>query len=154
GNMQSLDGKVALITGGSSGIGRAAALSFAREGARVVIAARGRERGLRVVEEIEARGGAARFVACDVSKPDDVARLVAAAVSELARIDCAFDNAASSDGTFRLLAEHAEGEFARAIAVNLKSVWLCMKHEIQQMLGQSPQGGAIVNTSSLNGLGG
>ena len=152
--MRALDGKVALVTGGSSGIGRAAALAFARAGARVVIAARGRERGHSVVTEIEAAGGASRFVACDVAQPAEVARLVAAAVEAYGRLDCAFNNAAAPDLSFRPLADCEEGEFDRAIAANLKSVWLCMKHEIRQMLDQSPKGGAIVNTSSLNGLGG
>ena len=150
----SLDGKVALITGGSSGIGRAAALAFAREGARVVIAARGRERGLAVAAEIESAGRTARFVACDVSRSGDVEKLVASVVGAFGRLDCAFNNAASSEHLFHLLAESDEDEFDQAIAANLKSVWLCMKHEIIQMLAQSPQGGAIVNTSSLNGLGG
>ena len=152
--MGAFQGKVALITGGSSGIGRATALAFAREGAKVVLAARGAERGLAVVGEIEAAGGGARFVICDVTKADDVARLVEATVDAYGRLDCAFNNAASTDGVFQLSAEFSEEEFDRAITANLKSVWLCLKHEIRQMLGQTPPGGAIVNTSSVNGLGG
>lgn len=152
--MGAFDGKAALITGGSSGIGRATALAFAREGAKIVIAARGAERGLAVVREIEAAGGDARFVACDVSKANDVARLVDATVDAYGRLDCAFNNAASTDGIFQLSAEFSEEEFDRAMAANLKGVWLCLKHEIRQMLKQMPPGGAIVNTSSVNGLGG
>lgn len=152
--MGAFEGKVALITGGSSGIGRATALAFAREGAKVVIAARGAERGLAVVREIEVAGGGARFVICDVTKADNVARLLGATVDAYGRLDCAFNNAASTDGVFQLSAEFSEEEFDRAITANLKSVWLCLKHEIRQMLAQTPPGGAIVNTSSVNGLGG
>ena len=153
-SMGVFDGKVALVTGGSSGIGRAAALAFAREGARVVLAARGEERGLAAARQIEAAGGEARFVACDVAKAADVTRLIGAVVDGYGRLDCAFNNAASTDGVFQLTAEFSDEEFDRAIASNLKSVWLCMKYEIRQMLAQDPPGGVIVNTSSLNGLGG
>jgi NAD(P)-dependent dehydrogenase (short-subunit alcohol dehydrogenase family) len=152
--MGAFDGKVALITGGSSGIGRATAFAFAREGARIVIAARNAERGLAVVDTIAAAGGTARFVTCDVSKSDDVVNLVQATVDAYGRLDCAFNNAASTDGVFKLSAEFSEEEFDRAIGVNFKSVWLCLKYEIRQMLAQTPPGGAIVNTSSVNGLGG
>src|SRR5918911_5587936 len=152
--MGALDGKVALVTGGSSGIGRAAPVAFAREGAKVVLAARGVERGAAAARQIASTGGDARFVACDVSKADDVTRLIRSVVDSFGRLDCAFNNAASTDGVFQLTAEFSDEEFDRAIAANLKSVWLCMKHEIRQMLAQDPPGGAIVNTSSLNGLGG
>ena len=147
-------GKVALVTGGSSGIGRAAALVFAREGAQVVIAARGADRGHAVVREIEAAGGTARFVACDVGNAADVAGLVEGTVEAYGRLDCALNNAATTDGVFKLTADFSEEEFDRAMAANLKGVWLCLRHEIRQMLAQQPAGGAIVNTSSLNGLGG
>jgi NAD(P)-dependent dehydrogenase (short-subunit alcohol dehydrogenase family) len=129
-------------------------MAFAREGARVVIAARTADRGEAVVREIEDAGGAARFVAADVSKATDVERLIDAAVGAYGRLDCAFNNAATVDGTFRMLADFSEDEYDRAMANTLKSVWLCMRREILQMLAQSPGGGAIVNTSSLNGLGG
>jgi NAD(P)-dependent dehydrogenase (short-subunit alcohol dehydrogenase family) len=152
--MPALQGKVALITGGSSGIGRAAALAFAREGAKVVIAARNVERGLRAAEEIEAAGGAARFIACDVTESHEVSKLIEATVGAYGRLDCAFNNAGPTDGVFKLSAEFSEVEFDRAITMNLKSAWLCLKYEIQQMLDQTPSGGAIVNTSSVNGLGG
>ena len=148
------EGKVALVTGGSSGIGRATAIAFAREGAQVVIAARGEERGLAVQREIEEAGGGAVFVACDVSRAEDVARLVATTVDRCGRLDCAFNNAASTEGAFKATADFSEEEYDRAMATTLKSVWLCLAHEIRQMLAQASAGGAIVNTSSLNGLGG
>ncbi|HKG94610.1 MAG TPA: glucose 1-dehydrogenase [Gemmatimonadaceae bacterium] len=146
--------KVVLITGGSSGIGRAAALAFAREGARVVLAARGAERGEGVAHEIAAAGGRAEFVRADVSKAAEVEALVQRAASAYGRLDCAFNNAATTDGVFASTADFDEDAFDRAIAATLKSVWLCMKYEIRQMLAQQPAGGAIVNTSSVNGLGG
>ncbi|MDQ3803612.1 MAG: glucose 1-dehydrogenase [Acidobacteriota bacterium] len=148
-----LEGKVALITGGNSGIGRAAALAFAREGAKVVIAARGVERGEEVAHEISAAGGEAVFVRADVSRSEDIEALVARAAVAYGRLDCAFNNAAA-EGALKMTADFTEEEFDQIIGVNLKGVWLCMTHQLRQMLGQEPSGGAIVNTSSVNGLGG
>jgi NAD(P)-dependent dehydrogenase (short-subunit alcohol dehydrogenase family) len=145
---------VALITGGSSGIGRAAALALAGEGAAVVIASRDPERGESVRRELEAIGASAEFVATDVSQPRQVEALLERTIERFGRLDCAFNNAAAIDiGVFKPSAEFTDEEFDRHIAVNLKSVWLCMKHEIAQLLRQGT-GGAIVNTSSVNGLGG
>jgi NAD(P)-dependent dehydrogenase (short-subunit alcohol dehydrogenase family) len=152
--MGKMDRKVALVTGGSSGIGRAAALLFAREGARVVIAARNTERGERVVKEIDAAGGEAAFVQTDVSQAAQVEHLVAEAVRRFGRLDYAVNNAASYSGTSSLTADFSEAEYDETMAVDLKGVWLGMKFEIRQMLAQQPPGGAIVNTSSANGLGG
>jgi NAD(P)-dependent dehydrogenase (short-subunit alcohol dehydrogenase family) len=149
-----LQGKVALITGGSSGIGRATAHVFAREGAKVVIAARNADRGNQVVKEIEESGGQALFVATDVSKSMDVQTLVSKTVERYGRLDCAVNNAATYAGAFSLTADFSEEEFDHTMAVDLKGVWLGMKFQIQQMLAQNPPGGAIVNTSSVNGLGG
>lgn len=145
--------KVVLVTGGSAGIGRAAALLFAQAGACVVIAARGAERGQQVEQEIRAAGGNALFVQADVSKATTVHELVALTVETFGRLDCAFNNAAAvsklgRDGDF------SEDDFDAEVSFNLKSVWLCMKYEAEQMRKQQPQGGAIVNTSSVNGLGG
>ena len=151
--MSGLDGKVALVTGGSSGIGRAAALAFAHAGARVVIAARQAERGQAVVREVEALGGSAMFVPTDVSTRHQVAALVQRVVEVYGRLDCAFNNAAEVSQP-RPLADLSEEEYDQQMTANLKSVWLCMKYEIQQMLRQTPPGGVIVNTSSVNGLGG
>jgi NAD(P)-dependent dehydrogenase (short-subunit alcohol dehydrogenase family) len=103
--MKRLERRVAVITGGSSGIGRAAAIAFSREGAKVVIAARGLDRGLQVVEEIQSAGGEALFVRTDVSKASDVEGLIGKAVEAYGRIDCAFNNAAGLDGAFSLTAD-------------------------------------------------
>jgi NAD(P)-dependent dehydrogenase (short-subunit alcohol dehydrogenase family) len=151
--MSRFAGKVALVTGGSSGIGRATALAFAREGASVVIASRGAERGAEVLAELAALGGEAEFVRTDVSQASEVEALVTRTLARFGRIDAAVNNAASIDvGVFKPLAEYDEAEFDGHIAANLKSVWLCMKHEIPSMLEKG--GGTIVNTSSVTGLGG
>lgn len=152
--MRLFTNQVVLITGGSSGIGRAAALAFAREGARVAIAARGVERGESVVREIHAAGGDARFIATDLARSEDVEKMVRETVNTYGRLDCAFNNAAGDDGIFTSTADLTEEQYDRGMAVNLKAVWLGMKFQIQQMLKQEQPGGAIVNTSSLNGLGG
>lgn len=152
--MTTFGGKTVLITGGSSGIGRAAAVAFAKEGANVVIVARNPERGEAVVREIAGGGGTARFIRCDVARAGDVQQLIAETVEAYGRLDCAVNNAGTVDGAFKSIADFSEEEYDRALANNLKSVWLCMRREILQMLAQSPGGGAIVNTSSLNGLGG
>jgi NAD(P)-dependent dehydrogenase (short-subunit alcohol dehydrogenase family) len=146
-------GKVALVTGGSSGLGRATALAFARRGAAVVITSRGADRGAAVLAELRALGGDAEFVRGDVSQAADVEAILRRALERFGRLDCAVNNAAAFDvGVFKLVGDFSEEEFDRHLALNLKSVWLCMKHEIAQMLLQG--GGAIVNTSSVNGLGG
>jgi NAD(P)-dependent dehydrogenase (short-subunit alcohol dehydrogenase family) len=146
-------GKVALVTGASSGIGRATALAFAREGAAVVISSRGAERGRAVLDELKALDRHAAFVAADMSQARDVERLFAFVGERFGQLDVAVNNAATIEvGAFKLLAAFDEAEFDQHMAANLKSVWLCMKHEIAQMLTQD--GGAIVNTSSVTGLGG
>ena len=146
--------KVVLITGGSSGIGRAAALLFADRGAKVIVAARGQQRGAEVTREIQSAGGRAVFVRADVSDPGQVSALFREALAHFGRLDCALNNAAALDGPFALTADVTEEQFDRSISLNLKSVWLCMREEIRQMLAQEPRGGSIVNTSSVNGLGG
>lgn len=151
--MGKMDGKVALVTGGNSGIGKATAHVFAREGARVVIAARNADRGEKVVREISDAGGEAMFLVTDVAKVADVERMVAKTVGCFGRLDYAVNNAAYV-GSFSLTADLTEAEYDETMAVDLKGVWLGMKYEIKQMLAQNPVGGAIVNTSSVNGLGG
>ena len=152
--MQRFDGKVALVTGGTTGIGLATAKAFAREGAKVIIAARRAEIGELVIEDIKASGGNAIFIRADMSSPSDIQTLIRDACEIYGRLDCAVNNAASPDGIFKMTADFTEEDYDNAMAANLKGVWLCMKYEINQMLKQSPSGGTIVNTSSGNGLGG
>ena len=152
--MGTMQGKVVLITGGTSGIGRAAASAFARAGARIVLSARRGELGERAVKELKDEGAEAHFVQADVSLASDVNRLVTTVVAAYGRLDAAFNNAATTDGAMSLTADFTEEQFDRALAMNLKSVWLCLRAEVRQLLSQSPPGGAIVNTSSVHGLGG
>jgi NAD(P)-dependent dehydrogenase (short-subunit alcohol dehydrogenase family) len=136
-----VEGKVALVTGGASGIGRATALTFAREGAKLIIA-----------DMITENGGDAIFVKTDVSKAIEVQALISQAVATYGRLDCAHNNAGISGGLRALTAEYPEDRWHQVIAINLTGVWFCMKYEIPQMLHQG--GGAIVNTASVAGLAG
>ena len=142
-------GKVALVTGASSGIGRASALAFAREGAKVVVADVSVEGGEETVRLIQQKGGEAVFVKTDVAQAAEVEALIAKAVATYGRLDCAYNNA-GIEGSAATTTDYAEEPWDRVIAINLKGVWLCMKYEIPQMLKQG--GGAIVNTSSAAGL--
>ena len=146
-----LDGKTALVTGGGSGIGRAASLAYASEGARVVVADVNVEGGEETVQLIKEAGGEAILVHADVSKPEDTQAMVAQTVEAFGALDCAFNNAGISGGRERrLTADYLDEDWARVISINLKGVWLCMKAEIPQMLKQGS--GAIVNTASVAGL--
>jgi NAD(P)-dependent dehydrogenase (short-subunit alcohol dehydrogenase family) len=142
-------GKVALVTGGGSGIGRASALALAREGAKVVISDIVVAGGEETVRMVKTAGGEATFVQADVSKPADVEALVNKVVEVYGRLDCAFNNA-GIEGQLQQTVECSEENWDRTIAINLKGVWLCMKYEIPVMLKQG--GGAIVNTASVAGL--
>lgn len=142
-------GRVALVTGGGSGIGRAAALLFAKEGARVLVADVSAQGGEETAAMIEQRGGEALFVKTDVSVGAEVAAMVQRAVSAYGRLDCAFNNA-GIEGAMAPTAECSEENWDRTLAVNLKGVWLCMREEIPQMLTQG--GGSIVNCASIAGL--
>lgn len=142
-----LHGKVALVTGAAGGIGRAAALAFARSGAAVLVSDVNTVGGEETVAMIEAAGGAAAYQHCDVSDGEQVKAMVAAAVRHFGRLDCAFNNAG-----INVLAddEYDDANWARSIGINLSGVMLCMREEAEVMLAQG--GGAIVNTSSINGL--
>lgn len=142
--------KVVLVTGATSGIGRETALQFAREGAQVVLAGRREKEGQAVVQSIRADGGIATFVKTDVSQSADIAQLVARALDTYGRLDCAFNNAGIGGDAMKPTHEHAEENWDAVLNINLKSVWLCMKHEITAMLKTG--GGAIVNNSSAYGL--
>lgn len=141
-------GKVALVTGGASGIGRAAAIAFARSGAKVVVADMDEVNGVETVILARAENTDAMFIRTDVAQHTDVEALVAATVETYGRIDFAFNNAGIA-GAQAMLADYPEESWDRVIDINLKGVWLCMKYEIQQMLKQD--GGVIVNTSSTAG---
>jgi NAD(P)-dependent dehydrogenase (short-subunit alcohol dehydrogenase family) len=145
-----LNGKVALVTGGASGIGRATALAFAREGARLVIADMHEEGGHQTVHMITEQGGEALFVKTDVSNAVEVAALIGQAVETYGRLDCAHNNAGIGSRPRAPLHECAEDTWDRVLSINLKGVWLCMKYEIIQMLTQGS--GTIVNTASIMGL--
>lgn len=149
----SMKGKVVLITGGSAGIGYAAARLFALAGASVTIAARSVERGRKAEQRLCAEGGDVRFVRADVSESAEIEELVKGVVERFGRLDYGCNNAAVLIKTANLAA-YEEADFDREVALNLKSVWLCMKHELAQMQRQEPRGGSIVNVSSVNGLGG
>ena len=142
-------GKVAVVTGGASGIGRAAALGFARGGASVVVADVDAAGGEETADLIAQAGGAAAFVTTDVRVAADVETTVAVAVSAFGRLDFAFNNAGTL-GSGAAMVEFTEDDWDDVLGVNLKGVWLCMKHEIPAMLRTG--GGAIVNTSSVAGL--
>ena len=146
-----VQGKIALVTGGGSGIVRATAHAFAREGAKVMIADYVADGGERTVKEIKAKGGDAAFIHADVSVPRQVEMMIAKTVETYGRLDCAFNNA-GIEGKATDTVACTEDNFDRIIAINLKGVWLCMKHQIPQMLKQG--GGAIVNTASVAGLAG
>jgi len=149
-----LDGKTALITGGGRGIGRATALLFAREGARVAVADQSEEGAAETVALINLDGGQAISIAADVTKAGAVAAMVASAVTAFGRLDCAFNNAGIApyqvNAGGKKTADWSEDSFDRMLEVNVKGVWLCMRAELEQMLKQGS--GAIVNTASIAGL--
>ncbi len=148
-----LAGKVALVTGGGSGIGRAACLAFAGEGARVVVVDVDRVGGEETVRLVERNGDEAIFARADVSNAAQVEEAIRRAVEIYGRLDCAFNNAADVAAHLGAMVpahEYPEENWDRIMQVNLKGVWLCMKHEIRQMLSQG--GGAIVNAASALGL--
>jgi NAD(P)-dependent dehydrogenase (short-subunit alcohol dehydrogenase family) len=143
------EGKVALVTGGAGGIGRATAVMFAERGASVVLVDRDEEGGEEALRLVRAAGGEAIFVTADVSQSSDVQRYVQASLDAFGRIDCFFNNA-GIEGQVAPTADYDEAVFDAVIAVNLRGVFLGLRHVIPVMLRQD--GGAIVNTASTAGL--
>lgn len=141
--------KVALVTGAGSGIGKACALRFAAEGARVAVSDIDGEAGDVAVAEIKALGGDAISIPGNVSVTADIERMIACTLSAWGRLDAAVNNAGIT-GPYKSILDITEDEWDRTLAVNLKGAFLCMKHEIGAMLGTG--GGAIVNTASTNAL--
>ena len=144
-----VEGKVALVTGAGSGMGRASALKFAKEGAAVVICDIRIDGGEETLQLVKEAGGDGVFVKADVSKKEDTEAMVKKAVETYGRLDCAHNNAGIGAG-FARLANCKEEDWDRVMSINLKGVWHCMRAELGQMLEQG--GGAIVNTSSAGGL--
>jgi len=144
-----LEGKVVLVTGGASGIGRASCVAFAGERANVVVADIAAEGGEETVSIVHNAGGQAIFVRADVARASEVEALVSKVVATCGRLDCAHNNAGIAGGPART-ADCREQDWDRVIGTNLKGTWLCLKYEIAQMLKQ--RGGVIVNTASTVGL--
>ncbi len=146
---QDFDGKVALVTGGSSGIGRATALAFAARGARVVVASRREAESAETVSLIQAAGGQALFVATDVSRSDQVQALVARTVAHFGALDVAFNNAGIEGSPFVPAQHYDEAMWDQVLAINLTGVFLCMKYQLPHLLASR---GALVNMASVAGL--
>ena len=147
--MSEFAGKVALITGGNAGIGRATAIEFAKHGAKVVVSGRREKEGHEVIAEIKALGGEAIFVKTDVSKASDVKAMMEQTLETFGRLDYAFNNA-GIEQALTPLPEQTEETYDQIMNINVKGVWLSLKHEFPAMLKAG--GGAIVNNSSIAGL--
>jgi NAD(P)-dependent dehydrogenase (short-subunit alcohol dehydrogenase family) len=143
------NGEVAIVTGASSGIGRASAIEFSKEGAKVVVADVLEKEANETVEMIRKMGGEALFVRCDVSNPNDVEQMVKKTITTFGRLDAAFNNA-GIEGEQAFTMDCTLENWDHVININLKGVWLCMKYEIAEMMKQKK--GAIVNCSSVAGL--
>jgi len=148
--MKTFEGKVVIVTGGSSGLGAAAALQFARGGANVVIAARRSDKSAAVVRQIEELGGQGFFIQTDVTKRADVEALVEGTLVRFGRLDCAVNNAGIAGPVGVPVADITEEGWDAVMNINLKGVWMCMKYEIPAMLKHGK--GAIVNISSIYGF--
>ena len=147
--MRDFEGKVALVTGGATGIGRAAALALARRGAQVVMAGRRDAEGAKAVADVEAIGGTARFIAADVTRPDDLAALHDTIAADHGRLDIAFNNAGYQEPRAPI-AEQDGTLYDQVFDTNVRSVYLCLQHQIRHMAERG--GGAIVVNASVSGL--
>ncbi|MGH9740842.1 MAG: SDR family oxidoreductase [Candidatus Acidiferrum sp.] len=150
--LNGLEGKVGLVTGGTSGIGRDTAVLLAKSGVKVVVAGRREREGEETLELVRAAGGDGLFLKADVSKAPEVEMLIQKAAERFGRLDVAFNNA-GIEGVWVPIVRQSEQDWDRTININLKGVWLCLKYEIRQMLKQGG-GGAIVNMASVTGLAG
>lgn len=144
------EGKIALVTGATAGMGRATAIAFAREGAKVIMAARREQRGQEVVDQISAFGGESMFVKTDVRNPADIDNLFKTILAQYGRLDFAFNNAGVSTPWNPIVTKYDDDEWDRIMETNFRGVWLCMKHELDIMKKQG--GGVIVNTASVLGV--
>jgi NAD(P)-dependent dehydrogenase (short-subunit alcohol dehydrogenase family) len=145
------DGKVALVTGGSFGIGRATAVAFAKRGAKVVIADWIQDEEKQTINQVRSVGGEILFIKCDVSNHDDVKNMVEQTISSFGRLDYAFNNA-GIEGEMGYTPECSEENWDKTMSINLKGVWLCMKYQLPRM--STNHYGAIVNCASVAGLNG
>lgn len=148
--MGNLAGKVVIVTGASSGLGEAAAIKFAQDGAKVVVAARREDKGQAVVEKIEKLGGEGLFIKTDVTKTDDIKAMINGTIAKFGKLDCAVNNAGATGPTMTAVADIEEADWDALMDINLKAVWNCMKHELLIMLEQGH--GSIVNISSIYGF--
>jgi NAD(P)-dependent dehydrogenase (short-subunit alcohol dehydrogenase family) len=148
--MAECEGKVALVTGGTSGIGRETAVLFAKRGARVVVAGRREIEGKETIDLIHRAGGAGIFVQTDVSQASDVKAVVEKTIAAFGGLDYAFNNA-GIEGNWIPIVEQSEEDWDRTVDINLKGTWLCLKYELQQMLKQG-RVGALVHMSSVAGF--
>ncbi|NNM43400.1 MAG: glucose 1-dehydrogenase [Chlamydiae bacterium] len=144
--MEEMNGKVAIITGATFGIGREAAILFAEQGIKVVAAGRSEKEGSLLVDEILSKKGEAVFVKTDVAKEESVKQLIAAALKKFGKLDLCFNNA-GVEGVLAPLIDLEEKDWDSTMGINLKGLWLCLKHEIPAIIKNG--GGAIVNTSSI-----
>ena len=144
-----LSNKTVLVTGSSSGIGRASVLKFAAEGAYVIAAARRQKLGEELVTEVEAQGGKVRFIRTDIADSDSIDRLFDLIGKEFGRLDCAFNNA-GIESEAAMLPDTPIETYEELFKTNVRGTWLCLRHEMRMMIAQ--KSGAIVNNSSMAGV--